>query len=136
MPHSSGGGHSHHGSHSSSRSKPADMRYGKKYYRGSHRYVYYLNGAPLYYYSDRPYTLQTAIGEKVYSIFMNIITAILGFIFAITGFFALPRKVKLDYNTEIVINDSVQLLTETEKGEMEDAFISFQNKTGVTPAFF
>ncbi len=39
-------------------------------------------------------------------------------------------------HTEIVINDSAQLLSETETEEMNAAFVAFQNKTGVTPAFF
>lgn len=133
MPHSSGGGHSHSGSHSSS--KGADMRYGKKYYRGSNRYVYYLNGAPQYYFSDKPYTLQTSKSEKIRKIFMNIFSIILGAIFAVTGFNMLPHKVKLDYNTDILINDSANLLSAAEQGEMKEAFTTFQKKTGVTPAF-
>ena len=136
MPHSSGGGHSHHGSHGSSRSKSSEMRYGKRYYRGSLRYVYYLNGTPQYYFSDRPYTLQSAKSEKIKKIFSNILSAIFGLIFALTGFFSLPHKVKLDYDTEIVIHDSAQLLSDTEEKEMTDAFSSFLDKTGVTPALF
>ena len=137
MPHSSGGGSSHGGSHGSSRSnKPANMRYGNRYYSGANRYVYYRNNAPYYYYSEKPYTLQTAKAERIRSIISSIISAIIGIYFAFTGFLSLPQKVKLDYNTEIIINDSAHLLTGTDERDMEDAFLAFQNKTGVTPSFF
>ncbi len=136
MPHSSGGGHSSRGSHSSSRSKTSAMRYGNKYYRGANRYVYYRNGVPNYYYSDRPYTPQAARNEKIKEIFGNILSAIFGVIFALSGFFSIPHKVTTNYNTEIVITDSAQLLSETETEEMKEAFHLFQDKTGVTPAFF
>jgi len=134
MPHSSGGGHSSHGSHGSSRSSA--VRYGKRYYRGANRYVYYRNGIPQYYFSDKPYTPQTAKREKIMEIFRNIISMIIGGIFAVSGLFSLPHKVKQDYDTEIYINDEAQLLTESETNEMEAAFRAFQDKTGVTPAFY
>ncbi len=35
-------------------------RFGLHYYMGSHRYVYYVNGRPQYYFSDRPYTIEDA----------------------------------------------------------------------------
>ena len=136
MPHSSGGGHSSGGSHGSSRSKPADMRYGNKYYRGANRYVYYRGGVPQYYYSDRPYTLETSRSERIRAIFSSIISVFIGCIMAFYGFISFPHKVKTDYNTDILIRDAAQLLSETEKGEMEEAFHNFQKKTGVTPAFF
>ena len=137
MPHSSGGGSSHGGSHSSSRSsKSANQRYGNRYYRGANRYVYYRNGAPQYYYSEEPYTLETARSEKIRTIFSNIISIFFGVIFALFGLSSLPQKVKIDYNTEIVINDTARLLNSAEEGEMRDAFTAFQNRTGVTPAFY
>ncbi len=112
------------------------MRFGNRYYRGSKRYVYYRNGTPQYYYSDRPYTVQTAKNASIKSILSKFMSAIFGAIIALSGFFTLPHKVTLDYNTDIVINDSVGLLSETEEAEMKNAFLSFQDKTGVTPAFF
>ena len=112
------------------------MRYGNRYYSGANRYVYYRNGAPQYYYSESPFTLQTSKSERIKKIFSNIISAIMGAIVVLYGFFALPHKVKTDYNTEIIINDAAQLLSETEEAEMNDAFLAFLNKTGVTPAFF
>lgn len=39
-------------------------RFGKHYYMGAHRYVYYMNGRPQYYFSDRPYTIKDAIAWK------------------------------------------------------------------------
>ena len=138
MPHSSGGGSSHGGSHGSSRSKnnTADMRYGNRYYPGAHRFVYYLNGGPRYYFSDRPYTLQNARREKTRMFFTSIISVILAVIFGFAGYNSLPQKVKTDYNTEILISDEARLLTAAEKTDMNEAFLAFQTKTGVTPAFF
>ena len=136
MPHSSGGGHSHSGSHRSSRSSKSEMRYGNRYYRGANRFVYYLNGAPRYYFSEEPYTLAAAKKEKTRTIISNIFMIFWSVLFTVFGFNSLPQKVKLDYNTEIIINDSARLLSDTEETDMEKAFRSFQEKTGVTPAFF
>ena len=136
MPHSSGGGHSSHGSHSGSRSGKSSVRYGNKYYRGANRYVYYRNGVPQYYFSDRPYTAKTARNAKIKEIFWNFICAIFGVIYAVSGFSSFPHKAALDYDTEIIISDSAQLLSESETNEMKAAFLAFQDKTGVTPAFF
>lgn len=135
MPHSSGGGSSHGGSHGSSRSK-ANMRYGSRFYRGANRFVYYRNGAPQYYFSEKPYTLATAKKEKIRTIISNIIMAFFSMVFVASGIISLPKKVELNYNTEIVINDSARLLSDTENADMEKAFRSFQDKTGVTPAFY
>ena len=139
MPHSSGGGRSHGGSHRSSRSSKnsaANMRFGRSYYPGANRYVYYRAGMPQYYFSDRPYTLQNARSEKIKQFFTSIISIILAAIFGFSGYRSLPQKVKMDYNTEILISDTARLLSDTEEAEMNEAFLSFQNKTGVTPAFF
>ncbi len=137
MPHSSGGGSSHGGSHHSrSRSNPASMRYGTRYYPGARRYRYFRNGNPEYYYSDRPYTLQAAAKEKRRSILSSLFTAVMGVIFAVAGIFGIPHKVKTDYNTEIIIRDTAQLLTADNEKEISAAFSEFQDKTGVTPAFY
>ena len=135
MPHSSGGGHSSHGSHGSSRSN-SNMRFGNRYYHGANRYVYYRNGTPQYYYSDRPYTPQAARSAKIKEIFRNFITVIFGFIFALSGYSSFPHKLATDYNTAIVISDSARLLSSSEEEEMRTAFRAFQDKTGVTPAFY
>ena len=137
MPHSSGGGSSHGGSHRSSRSSnAANMRFGNRFYPGANRYVYYRNGAPQYYFSDRPYTREAAKKGKIRTIISNIISLFWSVILVVFGYHSLPQKVQLDYNTDIVINDSARLLTGTEEAEMEEAFRSFRDKTGVTPAFF
>ncbi len=112
------------------------MRFGNRYYRGANRYVYYRSGMPQYYFSDRPYTLQNAKSEKIKMFFSSLISAILAVIFGISGYNSIPQKVKTDYNTEILINDAAGLLSGTEETDMKEAFLSFQSKTGVTPAFF
>ena len=136
MPHSSGGGSSHGGSHGSSRSSKSDMRYGNRYYRGANRYVYYRNGAPEYYYSEKPLTLHEARIQKIKAIFTNIIMALVGVYFAISQIFTFPHKLEMDYEADIIINDSAQLLSTSEEREMADTFRAFQDKTGVTPAFY
>ena len=103
MPHSSGGGSSHGGSHSSSRrNSAANMRFGNRFYPGAHRYVYYRNGAPQYYFSDRPYTRETAKKGKISTIISNIFMIFWSVILTVFGFNSLPHKVKLDYNTDIL----------------------------------
>ena len=112
------------------------MRYGNRYYPGANRYVYYRAGMPQYYFSDQPFTLQNARSEKIRMFFTSLISAILAVIFGISGFNSIPQKVKTDYNTEILISDAARLLTDADESDMNEAFLAFQNKTGVTPAFF
>ena len=137
MPHSSGGGRSHGRSHSSRRSsKPANMRFGNRYYPGSRRYRFFRNGTEEYYYSDRPYTLAEAKKEKTRSFFSSFFSAVMGIIFTVMGLFGVPHKIKTDYNTDILIRDSAELLSLAEETDMTDAFRAFLGKTGVTPAFY
>ncbi len=35
-------------------------QFGTHMYYGAHRYVYYVDGRPMYYFSDRPYTIEDA----------------------------------------------------------------------------
>ena len=112
------------------------MRFGNRFYPGANRYVYYRNGNPQYNFSDRPYTPETVKKGKIRTIISNIISLIWSVILIVFGVLSLPQKVQLDYNTEIVINDSARLLTDAEEAEMEEVFCAFQDKTGVTPAFF
>lgn len=138
MPHSSGGGSSHGGSHGSSRSrsKPADMRFGRRYYPGAKRFRYFRNGTEEYYYSERPYTLKDAKKAKTKSFFSGLLSAIMGIFFAFAGLLGIPHKVKTNYDTEILIRDTAQVLSTAEEMEMSDAFSAFLDKTGVMPAFY
>ena len=40
--------------------KKTNPRFGTHFFAGSHRYVYYADGRPRYFFSDRPYTLEDA----------------------------------------------------------------------------
>ena len=40
--------------------RKTNPRFGTHFFAGSHRYVYYVNEHPKYYFSDRPYTLEDA----------------------------------------------------------------------------
>lgn len=48
-------------------------RFGKHCYVGAHRYVYYMNGRPYYYFSDRPYTIKDAVSWKRRGLISSII---------------------------------------------------------------
>lgn len=60
-------------------------RFGKRYYNKSHRYVYYMDGKPRYYFSERPYTIQDAKAWKKRSLFFSVLTAIIFLSFLITN---------------------------------------------------
>ncbi len=139
MPHSSGGGSSGGGSHrgsgrSGGKSNP---KFGSQYYAGSHRYVYYVNRRPRYYFSDTPYTLKDAKERKKSGISGGILWTIISsfFFFTIAGAIHFPQKVPIDYETGIVIEDNIDVLTGNEEAEMEEAFSRFRDDTGITPSF-
>lgn len=142
MPHSSGGGSSHSGSHSGSHSSSggssSNPKFGNSYYPGAHRYVYYVNRRPRYYFSDEPYTLQTAESEKKSKIALGSIFSAFGVLALIFVFFThvhFPTKVNTDYNTEIIIQDTIDVLSDVEEAELRIAFNNFLDQTGITPAF-
>lgn len=139
MPHSSGGGSSSGGSHGSSGVSYGgsdNPRFGNRYYSGSHRYVYYVNNRPRYYFSDTYYTKEMAYSERK----SNLIGGVIGLaICLVLLVFALgihiPRKVSVDYNTDIIIEDMADALTPAEEDKLTEDFNHFREMTGITPAF-
>ena len=118
MPHSSGGGSSYGGSHGSSGSSSHDSGGG---YRSS--YGGFDSGSG---------------GGSCAKYFI----ALFALVWTVMGFSELvkliipPQKIMTDYDTAIVIRDNADVLDPDEEAAMADAFRDFQDKTGVTPAFY
>lgn len=141
MPHSGGGG-SHSGgssfsSHSSSggghSSGPSYSRGQSKPYPGSHRYVYYYNNAPHYYYSDR--VLKTIdfkwwcwglIGVGLFWFML---------VFCLTyAFFVKVESGPLylgSVNKDILIYDNSDLMSDSEEEYLRNYLEDFRDDTGV-----
>ena len=145
MPHSSGGGShgggghggggSHGGSSSGTRSMPTARR---SYFAGSTPYVRYHNGRMDVLYADRDITK-----TKKQDIVSNIITILIitafmavfafGTFGSMSGLFRAPKKLKTDYDTTIIIEDNIGVITD--KAAMEKVLSDFLETTGITPAF-
>lgn len=133
MPHSGGGGShgggSHGGSHRSGGSGSSN-RVSKTYFKGSHRFVYYYNSRPHYYYANRKdaNSISTGIVLIVFAIiWLFISTPVV--IESISGIF-ISQPLSLNYDTEIVIDDEIGIVDN--RSELINAFSDFQEKTGVT----
>ncbi|MGN0688186.1 MAG: hypothetical protein ACI4KA_08780 [Oscillospiraceae bacterium] len=133
MPHSgSGGSHSggsHGGSHRSG--SGSSNRVSKTYFRGAHRFMYYYNGRPCYYYANRkvvPNTRATGISLIVFAV-MWLLMSLPAVIGSISTIFV-SGPLSLNYDTRIVIDDEIGIVDN--KTELTDAFEAFQEKTGVT----
>ena len=138
MPHSSGGGSSSGGSHGGSSGESSSPRFGSRYYSGSRRYVYYVNSHPRYYFSDTPYTEETARSEKR----SQIISGLAILLFTVVAAYMLSpsvvhifHKVTVDYDPTVIIEDDMDVLTDQEESELSACFEKFTDLTGVTPAF-
>ncbi|MGN1421908.1 MAG: hypothetical protein ACI4XA_00890 [Oscillospiraceae bacterium] len=132
MPHSGGGGShgggSHGGHHGGSGSS---NRVSKTYFRGAHRFMYYYNGRPNYYYANRKVVTNPRITGAVQIIFAVIwilmsLPVVIGSIAAV----APSGPLSLNYDTGIVIDDELGIVDN--KAELTVAFKEFQEKTGVT----
>ena len=137
MPHSSGGGSHSGGSHSSSsysggssgRSTPAVYR---SYHSGTRRYVYYQNNRPYYYYSTEK--VEEPSKATLPLLIVLFIVAILISIPLWTLIVDTPQKLEMDYDTNIVIADNLDIMTEAEESELSMKLKEFQDVTGITPA--
>ena len=146
MPHSSGGGshgggfHSGH-SFSSGRSGTRSPAYtyptvSHRYRPGYHRYVYYRNHSPVYFYSSRdirekdtkPQT-GALVGYGVMMLF-----GILIFFLFLGDSFSAPQKLSPYRDMAIRVEDSANLLSDADEALLKDTFTEFQNLTGITPA--
>ena len=141
MPHSSGGGSSSGGSHSgssgSSSGGSSGIRTASTYFPGATRYVYYHDGHARYYYRERPYEesdMKPSIGAKIILVFFMIFMFTPFFATLIPATFHTPKKLTMDYDTRIIVQDDTNTLTPNEIKFIETAFKNFQDKTGITPA--
>jgi len=138
MPHSSGGG-SHggggHGGHGGGHGG-GGARSSSRPFTGAKRYVYYSGKKPHIIYADYDVTKDST------SFALLIMGAVMFFIFGFTmlipaavAFFP-PVKKTMEYDTEIIIEDRAQIISESEEDALMEELEEFRNKTGITPAFF
>ena len=140
MPHSSGGGShgggSHHSSsHSSSHRSSSGggssrIRTSRTYFPGARRFVYYRNGVPNYVYSDTD--LSKGPSKLRFLMLIFYVPFVLAAFLMIFTSFGVPEKLKVDYNSQIVIQDDANVLGDTTK--LGDALEDFFNTTGISPA--
>ncbi|MBQ1492090.1 MAG: hypothetical protein IIZ39_09020, partial [Blautia sp.] len=146
MPHSSGGGShgggghyggSYHGSGSRS-SQPPQSRAYHSYHEGTRRYVYYYLGRPHYYWSkDTP--SQTSF-HKWSAVLIPILVV---WVIITLAFLSPDQSFKVFENIkplkgehyEILIEDTLDVLSSKEESRLYQAFSQFQEQTGITPAF-
>lgn len=141
MPHSSGGGShgggSHHSSsshssshHSSSGGSSSRIRTSRTYFPGARKFVYYTNGVPNYVYSDSD--LSKGPSKLRFLLLLFYVPFVMSAVMLIVTSFGIPSKLKVDYNSQIVIQDNAHVLGDTTK--MTEALDDFFNTTGITPA--
>lgn len=135
MPHSSGGGSHGGGSHGGSRSssgssKPSGVM--NRPYPGASRYVYYRHHKPVFIYSNR--NPEHSFRDGLLQILLITIVLIPIAIFCVSSDRHNPKKMKTDYDTQIVIQDDANVLTKNE--ELLKSLNAFFDTTGITPAVF
>ncbi|MBO6112276.1 MAG: TPM domain-containing protein [Lachnospiraceae bacterium] len=134
MPHSSGGGSHSSGSHSSSshgggRSTPSVYN---TYHSGTRRYVYYQNSRPHYYYSTEK--VKEPAGWKLPVAITVLVILVLFCILSFYWSVITPYKLDMDYDTEIIITDNIDVMTAEEEADLTEKLKEFQEITGITPA--
>jgi len=68
------------------RSYRKNARFGTHIFIGAHRFKYYMEGRPYYYYSDRPYTISDAKTWKTRDELNNDSDCSIGSMFGFMGF--------------------------------------------------
>ena len=139
MPHSSGGGShgggshhssSHSSSHRSSGGGSSRIRTSRTYFPGARKFVYYTDGVPNYVYSDTD--LSKGPSKLRFLLLIVYIPFVLSAIVMIGTSFGIPAKLRVDYNSQIIIQDDAHLLGDTTK--LNSALEDFFNTTGIAPA--
>lgn len=133
MPHSGGGGSHGGGSHGGSHhgGSASSNRVSRTYFPGAHRYLYYYNHEPHYYYANRkdvPAGKATGIFLIIFSIMWLLMTvpAVLAAISSAVTSGPLPQN----YDTSTVIEDELGLIDN--RLELTQIISGFREKTGVT----
>ncbi len=134
MPHSSGGGSHGGGSHhSSSHGSGGDsgVRTSSRYFPGSHRYVYYRNYRPIYYFSNAaPPTRR--VPPVLTLIVSGIILVVLN-VFLVWVSYERPRKLAIDYDATVQVIDNAGVMADQEERELTRTLQDFLDLTGITP---
>ena len=122
---------SHSSSHrSSSGGGSSRIRTSRTYFPGARRFVYYRNGVPNYVYSDTD--LSKGPSKLRFLMLIFYVPFVLAAFLMIFTSFGVPEKLKVDYNSQIVIQDDANVLGDTTK--LGDALEDFFNTTGISPA--
>lgn len=143
MPHSTGGG-SHSGGFSGgsfsssssggSGSRSSGPRVSNEYFAGAHRFVYYSNHHPVYYYSTKKVDASNWKSTVISTIVLMVIWLTIGFLMFGAPFFP-PEPLPLTYEqTDLIVVDDAHVLTDSEIDEIGEVFQEFQDTTGITPA--
>ena len=133
MPHSSGGGSHGGGSHSGSGSYAP--RVSDTYRKGYHRFVMYAGHRPRYFYSDKETIKPGDTKFSIKDILFWLAYPALFLVLLVPGWLRVPEKLPLTYSqTQIVIQDDTDRLSDREERELLEIFAQFQEKTGITPA--
>ncbi len=139
MPHSSGGGSHGGGGHGGGGhgGSGSGVRTSRTYFSGAHKYVYYKNNHPVYYYRSKAYDANAKQISKTAAIPI-ILFMLFIYLFAMTGIAKsavnVPKKLSTDYDTTVMIIEMIDVLSDSEEEELKNTFEEFRDKTGVTPA--
>jgi len=134
MPHSSGGGSSFGGSHggggyhSGGSGGGSSQRISNRPFPGSHRYVYYRRGVPVYYYSTS--VAPNPVFILFFGVFFTFITTFIALIIFMTSV-TTPKKVNGYYDYDIRIEDNQSILGDTT--QLNNTLTKFRDTTGITP---
>ena len=134
MPHSSGGGGGSFGggggSFDSGSSGSDSVHYSNNPFPGADQYVYYHHGSPHYFYTDvDPTKKPSPLRFLLLLIYLPFLAALLPMA---KGIINIPKKLPIDYNTAIVINDDADVITDEAK--LASSLEAFLDKTGIAPA--
>lgn len=140
MPHSSGGGShgggSHHSSHHSSRGHSGSGGPAHKIrhsaFPGAKRYVYYNKDKTEYIYAN--YDPGKKQSKARYILLLFYVPFIIAVISMLASAVHVPHRLNTDYNTDIIIEDRANVISDSEEKSIRETFKKFYNKTGITPA--
>ncbi len=144
MPHSSGGGfhgggfHTgggfHSGGHSGHNLNIVTHRISKTHYAGAHAYIFYHHHFPHVVYSSESPLEKDLTKSWIHTIILFLVCLIpFGIIFG-TGLH-FPKKLNTNYDTRIIIEDDAGYLTDDQETLLKNTFLTFYDKTGITPSF-
>ena len=143
MPHSSGGGFHgggfhgggfHGGFHSGHSSGYNYHRTSRFMFAGAHTYIYYHHCRPHLIYSNGEPSSSSVKKAWITTIALFVVL-LLPLIFVLVSGFHFPKKLSTNYDTKIVIDDAGERLSDSEETRLRNTFKSFQQTTGITPAF-